>query len=214
VTTLISPPGWTVDDSAEISFPASAPGVIGGAVVSAARRSASLSRSDLASAMAVSPTIVSGWEDGTRPLFCVRYDRLHQLADALHHAGACVGQHVNELVLASQCDLLFTGILRGFEDYADVPPIDEDAAGEDARSLLRWALTGTVPDRYRAHAPAGRLLAWPEVILLATVARDLQTGSHGGDLARFGRALAALTRGARMAAAAAWDVRRADESRD
>jgi hypothetical protein len=53
----------------------------------------------------------------------------------------------------SRCDLLIAGILRGSEDYAEMPPTDEDAAGEAARSLLRWALTGQVPDKYNPYVP-------------------------------------------------------------
>jgi transcriptional regulator with XRE-family HTH domain len=151
--------------------------VIGGAVIKAARRSAGLSRQDLACTLAVSPLTIRTWENGTRPLFSVRYDRLRQIADALRKAGVLVGQEVSELVLASQCDLLITGTLHGFEDYAEVPPIDDDAEGEAARGLFRWALTGVVPDRYRAYTRTGPLLARPDVILFAAAARDLQAGS-------------------------------------
>ena len=55
-----------------------------------------------------------------------------------------MGQELGELLLASRCDLLLTGMLHGFEDYAEVPPIDEDGTeAETARELLRWALAGT-----------------------------------------------------------------------
>ena len=65
-----------------------------------------------------------------------------------------------QLMLASQCDLLIVGMLRGFEDYAEVPPVDEDSAeGEAARDLLRWALVGVPPGRYETFAPARPLLA-------------------------------------------------------
>ena len=108
--------------------------------------------------------------------------------------GANVGQEVGEQVLASQCDLLIAGILHGFQDYADLPPIDDDADGVGARSLLRWALTGLVPDRYRAYALTGPLLARPDVTMFGAAARDLQAGSCGSDLATYGAALVALTR--------------------
>ena len=125
---LIGPRGWIMAEAGEITVAGSAPGVIGGAVIKAARRSAGLSRRDLASSMAVVPAVVREWESGIRPLFCVSYHELCQLADALDRAGARLGHEVDELVLASQCDLLITGILRGFEDYAEVPPVDEDVA--------------------------------------------------------------------------------------
>ena len=193
MTTLLARSGWIEDEAGAIAFPLSAPGVIGGAVIKAARRSAGLSRQDLARMLAVSPRTVHTWENGTRPLFSVRYDQLRQIADTLRNAGASVGREVADLVLASQCDLLIAGILHGFEDYAEVPPIDDDSEGEAARGLLRWALTGMVPDRCRAYALAGPLLAEPDVILFAAAARDLQAGSCGSDLKGYGAALVALT---------------------
>ena len=193
MTTLLAQPSWTEDEAGAIAFPLSAPGVIGGAVIRTARRSAGLSRQDLARMLAVSPRTVHTWENGTRPLFSVRYDRLCQIADALRKAGARVWHEADDLVLASQCDLLIAGILRGFEDYAEVPPIDDASEGEAARSLLRWALTGVVPDQYRAYALTGPLLARPDVVLLDAAARDLQAGSCGSDLEGYGAALVALT---------------------
>jgi transcriptional regulator with XRE-family HTH domain len=191
VTTLLARPGWIEDQAGAIAFPLSPPGVIGGAIIKAARRSVGLSRQDLASMLAVRPRTVHTWENGARPLFSLRYDRLCQIVDALRESGALVGQEEGELVLASQCDLLITGILHGFEDYAEVPPI-EDAQGEAARDLLRWAMTGTAPARYRAYTLTGPLLARPDVILFAAAARNLQAGSHGNDLASYGAALVAV----------------------
>jgi transcriptional regulator with XRE-family HTH domain len=192
VTTLLTRPGWIEDEAGAIAFPVSAPGVIGGAVIKAARRSAGSSRLDLARLLVVSPFTVRSWEDGTRPLFSVRYDRLCQIADALRKAGARVGQTVGELLLASQCDLLITGILHGFEDYAEVPPIDDEAEGECARGLLRWAFRGEVPSRYSFYASARPLVARSDVIRFAALARDLEAGSPGSDLVGFGRELAAI----------------------
>jgi transcriptional regulator with XRE-family HTH domain len=194
VTTLFTRPGWSEDEAGAIAFPVSAPGVIGAAVIRAARRSADLSRRDLARMLAVTPVTVRAWENGTRPLFSVRYDQLCQVADTLQKAGADVAREARELVLASQCDLLITGILHGFEDYAEVPPIDDDAEGQAARGLLHWALTGVLPDRYRAYVRAGPLLAKPDVILFAAAARNLRAGSCGSDLAGYGATLVAITR--------------------
>jgi len=192
VIALIGPRGWIVAEAGEIAIAASAPGVIGGAVIKAARRSAGLSRRNLASAMAVDLATVRDWESGVRPLFCVSYHELCQLAQVLERAGARVGHKVDELVLASQCDLLITGMLRGFEDYAEVPNVNEDVAGDAARSLLRWALIGQVPERYRPYAQMGRLVTERDASLFDNVARDLQEGSHGDDIARYGTALIAL----------------------
>jgi transcriptional regulator with XRE-family HTH domain len=169
------------------------PGVIGAAVVQAARRSAHLTRLRLARQLNVGVATVRSWESGTIPLFAVPYGQLQQLAQALDRAGAQVGTELGDLLLASRCDLLLTGMLHGFEDYAEVPPIEENGAeAENARSLLRWALAGQVPDRYRQHASPRRLLDKKHIDLIAAIAHDLQAESQGADLAGFGGALRAL----------------------
>jgi transcriptional regulator with XRE-family HTH domain len=172
--------------------PASQPGVIGGAVIKAARRSAGLSRGQLARAMMVSPATVRRWENGSYPLYCMSHDQLRRLAAAVDRRSAEAPCDLGELLLASQCDLLITGMLRGFEDYAEVPPVDEPGSeGECARDLLRWGLTGVAPARYSPHASAPLLVA-QDVIAFTTIARDLSSGSHGDQLTGYGAALVSL----------------------
>jgi hypothetical protein len=172
---------------------ASPPGVIGGAVIQAARKSARISCWKLARMLGVSPDAVRRWEDGTCPLFCVPYDGLFRLAAALDQAGAKTRCDVAEFALASQCDLLVTGMLHGTEDYAEVPPVDEDSAeGEAARDLLRWALAGILPERYRPFATARPLLAAHDLTAITAVTRQLSAGSHGDQLASYGHALTAI----------------------
>jgi transcriptional regulator with XRE-family HTH domain len=176
-----------------VSGPASPTGVIGGAIIRAARRSAHLTRPSLARLLNVSTATVRAWENGTIPLFCVPYGQLQQLADTLKLADAQVGQNLGELLSASQCDLLLAGILRGFEDYAEVPPIDEHSTDAEAtRELLRWALAGVPPDRYRQYASLRPLLDEVDIDLLIATARDLLMGSHGHDLVGYGNALIVL----------------------
>ena len=190
LTRLSSPVGV---QAGETLRPVSAPGVIGGAIVRAARKSARMSRRKLAKMLTISPDTVRRWEDGTCPLFCVPYADLCRLAAAFEQAEAKARCDVAELVLASQCDLLVTGIVQGIEDYAEVPPVDEDSTeGEAARDLLRWALAGILPERYRPFAPARPLLAAGDLIAFTALARELSAGSHGDQLASYGRALAAL----------------------
>ena len=191
--TLTGRPGWIEDEDGQIAIPASPPGVIGGAVLRAGRRSAGLSERNLARLLRVSPSSVRAWEDGVCALFCLRYDQLCQLADTLSRVGAQVGQDVRELLLASQCDLLIVGMLRGFEDYGEVPPIEDDVEGAAARELMRWALSGAIPQPYRAYAVAGPLLSKWDVALFTAAARDLRSGSRGFQLASYGAALVALT---------------------
>lgn len=177
----------------ESSLPVSAPGVIGGAIVRAALKSARMSRQKLARMLAVCPGVVRSWEDGTCPLFCVLYRDLCRLAAAFDQAGAKVPCDVADLLLASQCDLLLTGMLQGFEDYGEVPPIDQSGAeGQAARELLRWALAGVLPERYRPFAPPRPLLAAHDLIAFSAVARELSVGPHRNQLASYGRALTAL----------------------
>jgi transcriptional regulator with XRE-family HTH domain len=171
--------------------PASPPGVIGGAVIKAARCSAGLNLRQLARKMRVSRAAMRSWEAGSCPLFCMSYDQLRRLAAALDQpARRC---DLDELLLASQCDLLVTGMLQGFEDYAEVPPIDEPGPeGERAQSLLRWALIGDVPDRYCPPGAAHPLLVKQDVLAFEALAQDLKRGSQGDQISSYGAALAAL----------------------
>lgn len=171
------------------------PGPIGAALIRATRRSARLSQRGLTQRLAAPGSIVRGWEAASTPLFCTDFGLLRRLAAALSPADRDGRQVLHTLLLASQCDLLLTGMLRGFEDYAEVPPIDEDTTdGETTRGLLRWALTGTVPPLYKLHAPTGRLLALEDVTRIRGVALLVQAGAQGADLKVFGYTLAMLTK--------------------
>jgi hypothetical protein len=186
--------GWPSGTGDMADCPASPPGVIGGAIIRAALRSARLSMRRLAQSLGVDLATVRGWQNGTSPLFCLPHDQLRQLAAALRDAGAQIGQDFGELLLASQCDLLITGMLRGFENYAEVPPIDEDGPQADAaRALLSWAFTGTVPGRFRSFVRATPLISRPDVAQIAAMARGLKAGDGGPDLIPFGVALVGLT---------------------
>ena len=173
-----------------VYVPVSPPGVIAGAVLRAARSSASLTGGRLARKLCVRQATVRGWEKGTMPLFGVPYGQLLQIAETLYNSSATVGNDLNELLLASQCDMLITGMLSGEETYAEVPPIGERTpAGAAADALLRWAPQGAVPAEYAKLAPATPLIAGPDVTRLADAARELTTGIFGHDLAAYGGAL-------------------------
>ena len=120
---LIRPP--RVAGAVPDILPVSRPGLIGATFLKAARRSARMTRRRLARATGVSLATVRAWENGTCPLYCVGYQQLRQLTVAFAAGGVDGGPDVVELVLVSQCDLLIAGMLGGFEDYAEVPPIDE-----------------------------------------------------------------------------------------
>ena len=170
--------------------PVTPPGVIGAAVIKAARRSAWLTRRRLARAARVSPATVHQWENGTLPLYCVGYRDLRQLAETLASAGGIVGADIAELMAAGQCDLLLTGMLNGFEDYAEVPPIEEPSPrGDCAREFIHWALTGIVPDRFLGLADQRALLAPADAVAIRSVAYALHAGTAGPELATFGATL-------------------------
>ena len=174
----------------------SPPGVIGGAVVCSARRSVRIARHQFARSIGMDHATTRDLELGEIPLFCVPYDLLRHIAGALARPGSALTGGVGELVTAADCDLLVTALLCEFEDYAEVPPIDQDSAdGAAARDLLRWALAGVVPDRYRPAALPGCLLATGERLQIAAIARDLSAGGLGPELAEFGLALALLATG-------------------
>jgi DNA-binding transcriptional regulator YiaG len=186
--------GWPSGTGDMAYCPASPPGVIGGAIIRAARRSARLSTRRLARSLGVDLATARSWQNGTSPLFCLPHGQLRQLAAALRDAGAQVGQDLGELLLAAQCDLLITGMLRGFEDYAEVPPIDEESPEADAaRALLSWALAGTVPERFRSYVRATPLMSRPDAGRFAALTQDLMAGDGGLGLISFGVVLVALT---------------------
>jgi transcriptional regulator with XRE-family HTH domain len=189
--------GWPGGRTGNADYcPASPPGVIGGAIIRAARRSAHMTLQRLARSLDVKRATVRSWQNGTSPLFCLPHGQLCRLAEAFDHAGAQVGRDLGGLLLASQCDLLITGMLRGFEDYAEVPPIDEDGPETDAaRALLGWALTGTFPERFRSYGRAAPLLSRPDVARFTTLAQGLRAGNGGPGLIVYGVALMALTQG-------------------
>ena len=174
--------------------PVSPPGVIAGAVLRAARLSANLARGRLARKLCVRRATVRGWENGTMPLFGLPYGQLHQLAETLNSFGATVGNDLNELLLASQCDMLIISMVSGEENYADVPPIGERTPeGAAADALLRWAAQGAIPTDYVKLAPATPLLANLDMKRLAEVAHELESGTFGRDIASYGTAVLSCT---------------------
>ena len=189
----------------------SQPGVIGGAVIKAARRSARLSRRELARTLGVGVTTVRSWEIGSVPLYCIPYSILMRLSQSLEHACAH-GASLTELLLASQCDLLVAAALAGSEDYAEVPPIDSDQSGQKARRLLRWALTGEVPKPYSNFSQRRPLLTEQAALRFLAVADDLARGELGAALMTYGTALRALSERQSASYQAAEEVMSDDQS--
>ena len=86
---LIRPPFGT--GAVPDVLPVSRPGVIGAAVLKAARRSARMTRRRVARVAGVSLATVRAWENGTCPLYCVDYQQLRQLADVFAAGGTRAG---------------------------------------------------------------------------------------------------------------------------
>ena len=174
-------------------LPLPRPGVIGAAALKAARRSARMTRRRLARvAGSAWPPCVRG---RTAPARCTAWTTSSSASWPTYSRprGTCVGADVAELALVSQCDLLIAGMLDGFEDYAEVPPIEEPGQrGDLAREFVRWALAGIIPDRLLGVADRGPLLAPADAAAITCVARDLQAGAAGPELAAFGAALLTL----------------------
>jgi transcriptional regulator with XRE-family HTH domain len=171
----------------------SPPGAIGGAVASAARRAAKLTRSRLARSLRIEPATLRSWENGTMPLFSVPYVQLRDLARAVSPADDGAATVLGELLIAAQCDLLVTEMLAGSADYAELPPIDEGTPrGLLARDLLTWAFQGTAPGRYRHLTPPGCLYARADRLRLAELADDLRLDGRVPELAGYAAELATL----------------------
>ena len=174
----------------------SPPGVIGGTVIRCARRSAGIGRHDFAYAAGVDHRTMRDVELGEIPLYCVPYTFLQRVADELTESLTPLAGGISELVIAAYCDLLVTALLCDFEDFAEVPPIDQDTVeGKRARELLAWALRGVVPDRYQPAAAPGCLLTGLERLQIAAIARGLAAGAYGAELTGFGNALTVLATG-------------------
>jgi transcriptional regulator with XRE-family HTH domain len=187
-------PHYSQADASDPYVRVTPPGIIGGTVIHATRRSARLTQRALARSLAVTPATIRSWENGTIPLFALPYDQIKPLAAALSQQSTQTGL-LTELIIASQCDLLITRMLNGTEDYAEPPPIDEDTPeGTIARDLLRWALAGAVPGHHEEHARRGPLIDHHDNLRLADLAQQLATGEHGHSLVSFGIALAEITR--------------------
>jgi hypothetical protein len=169
------------------------PGVIGGAVVAAARRGAGLTRSGLARSLSVRPATVRGWESGEVPLYCVPYAELRRLALAVGRASSSVAAVFNRLLMAGQLDLLMSEMLVGSADYAELPPIGSGTVqGAVAGDLLAWGFRGIVPDCYRGFAQPGCLYGASDRLRIAGILGDLRIGANS-ELAEYATVLLALT---------------------
>ena len=131
------------------------PGIVAGAVLRSARRSAGLSTALLAAAIDVDDTSITLWEAGSEPLASVSSPVIEELAVALRRMGA-QPVLVADLFIAAWCDLVLGAIAEG--DDASCLLADPLARDNAFSELLAWAMTGQPPARHRPYASAGQLL--------------------------------------------------------
>lgn len=180
-------------DHASSAIQTSAPGVIGGVIVRASRRSAGLTRRRLAGSLNIDVRALLRLERGIVPLFCLPYDQLRDLAECLSARKPATELLFAELLRAGQCDLLIAGLLLGIEDFAEVPPADEDnQEGQLVRDLLIWAFRGVVPMRYREVVEPGCLIATTDRRQIAAILHHIRAGERDTDRSRYVEALSAL----------------------
>jgi transcriptional regulator with XRE-family HTH domain len=181
------------------------PGLIGGAIVRAARRAAGLSRPGLAGSLGITVGELRDWEYGEVPLFTVPYVQLYQLAAMLSRTDAQRQTVLDELLIAGQCDLLVGEMLAGTADYAELPPIGADTVrGRIARELLAWGFQGVVPDRFRLCCRSGCLYRRVDRERVVRMVEEQRSGV----LAGYADALLVLISPGRASRRAGWWIRR------
>lgn len=139
----------------------SRPGVMAGAVLRAARRSARASTSALAAAAGVTKRTIRSWESGSYPLASAPAPDIQRLEAALGAQGADP-RLVCDLGAAAWCDLIVCAIA----DDDDIRCLLADPiTGERGfRELLSWSLTGQTPARYQPYRAPSPAIANPALI--------------------------------------------------
>jgi hypothetical protein len=148
------------------------PGAVSGAVLRAARLSAGISETVLASASGVGADTISSWEDGTSPLASVPVPQVDRVAAALSESGADP-RIINDLGAAAWCDLVILAITGNRYDKDAICLLADPVTSSEAFSqLLTWCLAGRVPARYRLYA-ANREPLLADSILIERAIRAL-----------------------------------------
>jgi len=166
--------------TAVASGPSGPTGVIAGAVLQLARRSASLSQEALAERLQVSLDTLQGWESGRRRLPATRVEALVDVRHELAAAGAD-HQAVAALEPALAADWLLG---RTLEADGRPHPLAGLVTTRQVHDLLVWALTGRQPSWLPGGAGNGTGngrpgLAAPERRAVFARLRDLAEGADG-----------------------------------
>jgi hypothetical protein len=135
-------------------------GVLAGAVLRAARYSASASPKVLAEAFGLGVDSYLSLESGIRPLAEVPIDVLNGLKVALEHAGADVGL-TTDLETAAWGDLVLDAVATDDEVTLVCLLADPIVHYCAFTELMTWALTGAPPARYRPYVTTVALVRDP-----------------------------------------------------
>jgi transcriptional regulator with XRE-family HTH domain len=150
-------------------------GVIAGAVLAAARRTAALTQEDFAAATGVAVDTVKRWENGQRPLGRVRAADLARIQRQLRALGGRPAL-LSRLHAAIDADE-FTGQAAA----GDCSLLAAEVTTRPWSSLIAWAMTGEPPAEARDAAPRRPLLAMGERHAIFTSIREAAEASPTGD---------------------------------
>ena len=143
--------GGTVTGSTRLA----AEGVIAGAVLQAARRTAALTQEDLAEASGVAVDTVKRWENGQRPLGRVKSADLARLQRQLRQLGA------RPALLASMLAAVDADEFTARAVAGDCSLLATEVTTRQWSALVAWAVTGRRQLRRGTWRPAGRCSAPP-----------------------------------------------------
>jgi hypothetical protein len=122
-------------------------------VLRAARESANISLSDLASKVSMPEDAIRAWEQGSRQLAWAPASHVEELQAALRCADGRP-ELIADIEVAACCDLVALAISQGEESAS--------LAGNSASTqtafadLLAWSVVGRVPARYQSNPRAPR----------------------------------------------------------
>ena len=155
-----------------------AEGVIAGAVLQAARRTASLTQEDLAEASGVAVDTVKRWENGQRPLGRVKSADLARLQRQLRQLGA------RPALLASMLAAVDADEFTARAVSGDCSLLATEVTTRQWSALIAWAVTGRAPAEARDVAPGRPLLSTGERDAFLTSIRTAAERAAGmrGDL--------------------------------
>jgi transcriptional regulator with XRE-family HTH domain len=150
-------------------------GVVAGAVLAAARRSAGLTQEDFAEAAGLSVDTVKRWENGQRPLGNVRAADLARVQRCLRGLGGRPSL-LARLPAAIDADAFTCSAMAG-----DCGQLAAEVTTRPWSALIAWAVKGDPPAEARGVAPSRPLLAPAErQVFLASLRSAAERAAASG----------------------------------